>query len=130
MNKYSIKYVGMDVHKETIAVAIAKEGRGDPAYYGEIPNTSEAIKKLIKKLASNGEKVSFCYEAGPCGYDVYRQLINLGQRCDVSDNISITFSSLGASLPLFCCGRGFEAISGISKNFAANFRKSSNINPS
>jgi len=83
MNKYSIKYVGMDVHKETIAVAIAKEGRGDPAYYGEIPNTSEAIKKLIKKLASNGEKVSFCYEAGPCGYDVYRQLINLGQRCDV-----------------------------------------------
>jgi transposase len=83
MNKYSIKYVGMDVHKETIAVAIAKEGRGDPAYYGEIPNTSEAIKKLIKKLASNGEKVSFCYEAGPCGYDLYRQLINLGQRCDV-----------------------------------------------
>ena len=83
MNKYSIKYVGMDVHKETIAVAIAKEGRGDPAYYGKIPNTSEAIKKLIKKLASNGEKVSFCYEAGPCGYDLYRQLINLGQRCDV-----------------------------------------------
>lgn len=83
MNKYSIKYVGMDVHKETIAVAIAKEGRGDPAYFGEIPNTSEAIKKLIKKLASNGEKVSFCYEAGPCGYEVYRQLINLGQRCDV-----------------------------------------------
>jgi transposase len=34
-------------------------------------------------VASNGEKVSFCYEAGPCGYDVYRQLIDLGQRCDV-----------------------------------------------
>jgi len=43
MNKYSTKYVGMDVHKETIAVAIAKEGRGDPAYYGEIPNTDVAI---------------------------------------------------------------------------------------
>jgi len=83
MNKYSIKYVGMDVHKETIAVAIAKEGRGDPAYYGEIPNTDEAIRKLVKKVVSNREKVSFCYEAGPCGYDVYRQLIDLGQRCDV-----------------------------------------------
>jgi len=83
MNKYITKYVGMDVHKETIAVAIAKEGRGDPAYYGEIPNTSEAIRKLVRKVASNGEKVSFCYEAGPCGYDVYRQLIDLGQRCDV-----------------------------------------------
>ena len=83
MNKYSTKYVGMDVHKETIAVAIAKEGREDPAYYGEIPNTAEAIRKLVKKVASNGEKVSFCYEAGPCGYDVYRQLIDLGQRCDV-----------------------------------------------
>ena len=83
MNKYSTKYVGMDVHKETIAVAVAKEGRVDPAYYGEIPNTSEAIRKLVKKMTSNGENVSFCYEAGPCGYDVYRQLIDLGQRCDV-----------------------------------------------
>jgi len=83
MNEYSTKYVGMDVHKETIAVAVAKEGRVDPAYYGEIPNTSEAIRKLVRKVASNGEKVSFCYEAGPCGYDVYRQLIDLGQRCDV-----------------------------------------------
>jgi transposase len=83
MNKYITKYVGMDVHKETIAVAIAREGRGEPIYYGEIPNTDEAIKKLIKKVASNGEKASFCYEAGPCGYDVYRQMINLGQKCDV-----------------------------------------------
>jgi len=83
MNKYITKYVGMDVHKETIAVAIAREGRGEPIYYGEIPNTDEAIKKLVKKVTSIGEKVSFCYEAGPCGYDVYRQLIDLGQRCDV-----------------------------------------------
>ena len=82
MNKYITKYVGMDVHKETIAIAIAKEGRGNPAYYGEIPNTNEAIRKLVK-VVSNGEKVSFCYEAGPCGYDVYRQLIDIGQRCNV-----------------------------------------------
>jgi transposase len=73
----------MDVHKETIAVAIAQEGRGDPAYYGEIANNIQAIRKLVKKVTSNGENVAFCYEAGPCGYDVYRQLIDLGQRCDV-----------------------------------------------
>ena len=54
MNKYSSKYVGMDVHKDTIAVAIASEGRGDPAYYGEIPNTDEAIRKLVKKVIVGG----------------------------------------------------------------------------
>ena len=83
MDKYTTKYVGMDVHKETIAVAIAKEGRGEPVYYGEIPNNAEAIRKLAKREASKGERVSFCYEAGPCDYEVYRQLIDLGQRCDV-----------------------------------------------
>ena len=83
MHQYTTKYVGLDVHKETIAVAIAQEGRSEPRYYGEIPNSAVAIRKLVKKVASSGERVSFCYEAGPCGYDVYRQLIDLGQKCDV-----------------------------------------------
>jgi transposase len=83
MHQYITKYVGLDVHKDTIAVAIAKEGRGDPAYYGGIANNVEAIRKLVKKVTSNGESASFCYEAGPCGYDVYRQLIDLGQKCEV-----------------------------------------------
>jgi transposase len=83
MHQYSTRYVGLDVHKETIAVAIAQEGRSEPLYYGEIPNSAGAIRKLIKKVASHGESVSFCYEAGPCGYGVYRQLIDLGQRCEV-----------------------------------------------
>jgi transposase len=83
MYQYSTKYVGLDVHKETIAVAIAQEGRSEPIYYGEIPNKAEALRRLVKKIASDGEKVSFCYEAGPCGYAVYRQLIDLGTRCDV-----------------------------------------------
>ncbi len=58
MHQYTTKYVGMDVHKETIAVAIAQEGRSEPIYYGEIPNKAEALRRLIKKVASNGEKVS------------------------------------------------------------------------
>jgi transposase len=83
MDQYITKYLGLDVHKETIAVAIARAGRSEPIYYGEIPNNAGAIRKLVKKVVSNGERVSFCYEAGPCGYDVYRQLIELGQKCDV-----------------------------------------------
>src|SRR5512143_1395245 len=83
MHQYSTKYVGLDVHKQTIAVAIAEEGRGEPVYYGEIPNSAGAIKKLVKKVASYEGSVLFCYEAGTCGYDVYRQLMELGQKCDV-----------------------------------------------
>ncbi|HAM53353.1 MAG TPA: IS110 family transposase, partial [Nitrospiraceae bacterium] len=83
MHQYTTKYVGLDVHKEKTSVAIAHEGRSEPIYYGEIRTEAEALRKLVKKVASNGESVAFCYEAGPCGYDVYRQLIALGQRCDV-----------------------------------------------
>lgn len=80
MNKYS-KYVGMDVHKETIVVAIAKAGRGEAMQYGEIDNNAEAIRKLAKKQSGQGEQVLFCYEAGPCGYGIYRQLNELGHDC-------------------------------------------------
>jgi transposase len=75
-------FIGMDVHKETIAVAIG-EKHGTPRYYGEIANTAEAITKLVKKVASNGGRAAFCYEAGPCGYGVYRQITDMGYRCDV-----------------------------------------------
>ena len=48
--KDTIKYVGLDVSKEKIAVAIAEEGREEPRYLGMIPHTPEAIRKLVKKL--------------------------------------------------------------------------------
>jgi transposase len=75
-------FIGMDVHKETIAVAIA-EKHGTPRYYGEIANTTEAITKLLKKVVPHGGRAAFCYEAGPCGYGVYRQITDMGYRCDV-----------------------------------------------
>lgn len=77
------KYVGLDTHKDTIAVAIADAGSSKPRYYGEIANTPEAVAKLVKKLSPQGEVVSFCYEAGPCGYGIYRQLAHLGHECVV-----------------------------------------------
>jgi len=84
MNKFSNVYVGLDVHKETIAVALAREGRSDPDYLGDIEHTPAAVRKLVKRLSRrDGEELHFCYEAGPCGYGLRRQLLALGQRCDV-----------------------------------------------
>ena len=71
----------MDVHADTIAVAVA-DGDGAPAYYGEIENTPNAVAKLMKKLARDA-KVRACYEAGPCGYRIYWQLAQLDIHCDV-----------------------------------------------
>ncbi|WUR11599.1 IS110 family transposase [[Empedobacter] haloabium] len=75
-----IKNVGLDTHKATIAVSVA-DSEGELRYMGEIPNTSEAIAKLVKQLGKDGAKLVFCYEAGPCGYGIFRQLRGLGLEC-------------------------------------------------
>lgn len=78
-------YIGLDVHKETIAVAVAQLGREHPEFRGEIANRPKAVAKLVARLSKefNGEALLFCYEAGPCGYVLYRQLLELGQDCQV-----------------------------------------------
>jgi len=78
-------YIGLDVHKETIAVAVAEPGRGEPIYRGEIANTPKKVERLIAKLSETyaGGVLLFCYEAGPCGYGLYRQLIASGHDCQV-----------------------------------------------
>jgi len=82
MNEYT-KFVGMDVHKSTIAVAIAEDGRKKPVSYGIIENSPQVIARMVKKLSKGKMKLTFCYEAGPCGYGIYRQIISLGHHCDV-----------------------------------------------
>lgn len=82
MKEFS-KYVGLDTHKDTIAVAVADALGGKPRYYGEIANTAGEIHKLVKRLCPDGEVLSFCYEAGPCGYEIYRQINQLGHHCSV-----------------------------------------------
>ena len=70
-----ITYVGLDVHKDTIAVALAEAGlRGEVREHGKIPNTPAALKALTVKLATARRELRFCYEAGPCGYGIQRQL--------------------------------------------------------
>ena len=81
--KECIKYVGLDVHKSTIAVAIAEAGSSEVRYFGEIPNTPQDINKVVKKLSGSAARLAVCYEAGPCGYEVYRQLSGLGIDCMV-----------------------------------------------
>jgi transposase len=78
-------YVGMDVHKETIAVAVAEPGRNEPMYRGEIANKPKSVDKLLAKLseAYDGGLLLFCYEAGPCGYGLYRQILASGHDCQV-----------------------------------------------
>lgn len=80
--KDTIKYVGLDVSKEKIAVAIADEGRDEPRYWGMISNTPEAVTKLMKKIGSS-ESLRVCYEAGPTGYALYRLLLALNIHCTV-----------------------------------------------
>jgi transposase len=79
-----ITFIGLDVHKATIAVAIAEGGRREAArFVGEIDNTPAALAKLAQKYARKGAVLSFCYEAGPCGYGVHRQLVTLRHECVV-----------------------------------------------
>jgi transposase len=76
-----VRFLGLDVHAETIAVAIA-EPEGEVRSLGTIANRAESIRKLVKKLGSP-EQLRACYEAGPTGYVLYWQLAELGVACDV-----------------------------------------------
>jgi transposase len=79
-----ITYVGLDVHKDTIAVALAEAGGGkEVREYGKITNTPTALKALATKLSRGGRRLLFCYEAGPCGYGIQRQLSLDGHDCVV-----------------------------------------------
>ena len=82
MREYSA-YVGMDVHKDTIAVAVALPGRVEPFYRGEIVHRRGSLRRLMGRLSAHGEVLSFCYEAGPCGYGVYREITEAGHDCAV-----------------------------------------------
>jgi transposase len=84
MGDHSEAFVAFDTSKLRHAVAIADPGRaGEVRFLGEIENTGTATAKLVKKLAARYSRVTFCYEAGPTGYDLYRQIKSLGHECVV-----------------------------------------------
>jgi len=79
-----VLYLGLDVHAENIAVAIAGAGRdGEVRNYGDIPNTFHSVEKLLRKLGHPDKELRACYEAGPCGFVLARFLKKKGIACDV-----------------------------------------------
>jgi len=82
--KNSITSVGLDVHKDSIEIAAADhDGSQEVRRYGEIGGDLASLDKAVRKLQSKGKELRFVYEAGPCGYDVYRHLTKQGYSCTV-----------------------------------------------
>jgi len=83
MKKHST-FVGMDVHKNSISIALAHEGRkGEVRSYGQIDGSLSALDKVVRKLVSTGKRLHLVYETGPCGYQIYRHLTAQGFDCTV-----------------------------------------------
>jgi transposase len=82
--KKGITYVGLDVHKNSIDVSLADgDKRGEVRHYGTIGGDLGSLDKLIRKLVSTGKELRFVYEAGPCGYEIYRHLTLKGFICSI-----------------------------------------------
>jgi transposase len=85
MSKHSECFVAFDTSKLRNAVAIADAGRtGEVRFLGEIENTMPAITKLVRKLEAKYQRITFCYEAGPTGYELQRHIQSLGHECIVA----------------------------------------------
>jgi transposase len=80
--KKTIRHVGFDVHKDSIAIGVADEGRGEAEVLGVIPNELSVLLKHLKRLGPE-ECLRCCYEAGPTGYGLYRELTARGISCVV-----------------------------------------------
>ena len=86
MNKHSILFIGLDTHKEFNEVAYIEEHRGaNPVHLGRVSSSKVAVQKLVRQFESKypGATLHFVYEAGPCGYWIYRLITSLGHCCYV-----------------------------------------------
>jgi transposase len=78
-------FVGIDAAKLKHAIAVAEPGRnGEVRYVGEVEASPKAVRKLLTRLAARHGRLHICYEAGPTGYGLYRQIVALGHACTVS----------------------------------------------
>lgn len=80
--KQHTRYVGLDVHAESISIAVADSDGGEVRWLGTIPNEPRSVERALKKIGEL-RRLKVCYEAGPCGYVLYWQLTKLGIDCEV-----------------------------------------------
>ncbi|UWU19243.1 IS110 family transposase (plasmid) [Rhizobium sullae] len=84
MKDDSVIFIGLDTSKLKIAVAIADGRRnGEVRYFGDISSEPASVASMVNKLSKRGAKLHFCYEAGPTGYGLCRQIVELGHNCVV-----------------------------------------------
>jgi len=78
-----VAYVGMDVDKEKIAVAVVRDYESEPRLRCIIRNRLDVIRELFESLVAEYDQVNSCYEAGACGFELYRRITDLGELCVV-----------------------------------------------
>lgn len=84
MDEHSELFIGLDTSKLKISVAVAeKERNGEVRFFGNISAEATSVASMVAKLAKHGARLHFCYEAGPTGYDLYRQITEMGHECQV-----------------------------------------------
>ncbi|OWV96941.1 hypothetical protein ATY79_23165 [Rhizobium sp. R693] len=84
MKENSVTFIGLDTSKLKISVAVADgERNGEVRFFGAISSEPPSVASMVNKLSKRGTKLHFCYEAGPTGYGLYRQIIELGHDCVV-----------------------------------------------
>ena len=98
-------FVGLDVHKKTVSVAVAESGRGgEVRHLGTFENRVDVLRKTIERLARGERRLNFCYEAGPCGYGLYCQRRSKNASASRSENTSIMVASRPSHWGLFVRG--------------------------
>lgn len=86
----STKYIGLDVHQDTIAIAVADEGaHREVRFFGTVANSADGLRRALSSIGKDGSHLQVCYESGPCGFVIYRLLTKLGIECLVISPSSV-----------------------------------------